>query len=418
MTPPRHLVLALVLLAPAAFAGGRARYGGTLPVAVVGASSTTDPLLADTPADAARLVLSQQPLCRVVELTRPSPNVLRLTPPATLPLSAVTTALNRVSSSASAYRSLLAGVGAIAASGKSIDLKLDGPGADLERALCHPAFAVPLAPFRATGTQLLAVAEHPEGRPYVDELALTPTDLRTAERLLAQRKVQAIIGSTQGDDAPQLFVITLSFSPALGAHLRAAIESTVDRNDLARFFVRAPSAPLGGLLPPALGGPAAPPPRPAKPAALAPAREVTLLYDAGADDERAIAERLQVKLQPLGYRVALKGLARRELKVRLAGDNELVLSSLLLPPSPTAALAVLLDAAGQRARIPTALQAIAAAADPDAKARELAVQLQPELPIVPLATRGLGVTATKDVQHLTRDELGLPRLDDVFLSPE
>jgi hypothetical protein len=61
------------------------------------------------------------------------------------------------------------------------------------------------------------------------------------------------------------------------------------------------------------------------------------------------------------------------------------------------------------------VQQVAAAPDPDARARELAVQLTGELAIIPLVTRGLGVTASKDVQHLTRDVLGLPRLDDVFL---
>jgi hypothetical protein len=72
----------------------------------------------------------------------------------------------------------------------------------------------------------------------------------------------------------------------------------------------------------------------------------------------------------------------------------------------------------QRARIGPALAAVAAAADPDARARELAVELLPQLPLLPLVTRGVGVSAARDVQHLTRDALGLPRLDDAFLAPE
>jgi hypothetical protein len=35
-----------------------------------------------------------------------------------------------------------------------------------------------------------------------------------------------------------------------------------------------------------------------------------------------------------------------------------------------------------------------------------------------LFVQGLGVTTSPQVQHLTRDAYGLPRLDDVFLAPE
>jgi hypothetical protein len=116
--------------------------------------------------------------------------------------------------------------------------------------------------------------------------------------------------------------------------------------------------------------------------------------------------------------VALKASPRDAVRAREPASPELTLQSLLLPASPVAALAVLLEASGQRARIAPALTAIAAAADPDARARELALELLPQLPLVPLATRGVGLSAAKDVQHLTRDALGLPRLDDVFLAPE
>ena len=88
-----------------------------------------------------------------------------------------------------------------------------------------------------------------------------------------------------------------------------------------------------------------------------------------------------------------------------------MLVNTLLPPSAPAALAVLLDVAGQRAKV-------AQVPADDAKAAKLALDVLADLPLWPLATHGLGVSASRDVQHLTRDTLGLPRLDDVFLSAE
>jgi hypothetical protein len=321
----------------------------------------------------------------------------------------------RLQASGAPAAAMLEGVTRVQESGRAVEL-INAP-ADLERALCHPAFWTSGGPFRAGPRGLVAVAEQPEGRPYVDQLVLTPNDARAAERLLAQRRVQVVLGSSQADDAPQLFVLSLIFHPGLAPHLRESLEATIDRADLVRFFVRPPSAPMAGLLPAALGGPAAAPRRPTRPATLSPPREVTLLFDAGADDERAIAERLQLKLQPRGYRVALKGLGRAELRAHRPAEAELVLVSALLPPSPAMATAVMLALAGQRARI-SALHAALAGAEPDAAARAFALQVLPELPLWPLATRGLGVTTSAEVRHLTRDPLGLPRLDDVFLSPE
>jgi hypothetical protein len=227
-----------------------------------------------------------------------------------------------------------------------------------------------------------------------------------------------VLGSAKPDDAAQLFVVTLVLPAALAPHLRQALDATVDRADLVRFFLRSPAAPLPGLLPPALGGPTALPPLGPRPPRAAPERSVTVRYEAEADEQRAIAERLQVKLQPLGYRVALRGLSRQALRERPPGPDELTLAALLLPPSPAAALAVLAHLAGEPERVPALQQALAAAADPDARARELAATLASELRLWPVATRGLGVSAARDVQHLTRDSLGLPRLDDVSLAPE
>jgi hypothetical protein len=409
-------LLCCALALGTAFAGSRAKYGGTLGICVVGTSAETDPLLADSPTEAASLLLTRTPLCRLAELSRPTPQVLRLTMPPGLPPSQVVPLLERVRQSTGPTRALLSQITRIAENGRS--LELSNAPVDLERALCHPAFSVPFGPFKSAGGQLTAVAEQPDGRPYLDAVTLTLADARLADRLLQQRKVQVVLGSNQADDSPQLFMLALVFSPSLAPHLRTALDATLDRGDLVRFFLRPPSAPLPSLLPAALGGATGPPPRPARPAPLSPPREVTLLFDAAAGDERAIAERLQVKLQPLGYRVALQGLTRSELRAHAVQENELMLVGLLLPPSPSFALAMIFEAAGQRARIAPLLQGTPSLAEADARAAQLAASTLGELPLWPVATRGLGITTSREVQHLSRDALGLPRLDDVFLSPE
>jgi len=406
----------LALAANHSLGGGRARVGGTLGVGLVAKSTERDPLYADTPTDAAALMLTHRPLCRLAELSRPSPSVLRLTlPPAVAP-GLVATQLKRALASSSPYRSLLAGVTRVAELKNGVELW--GAAPDAERVLCHPALSVALGPFRGTDGELVAVTELPEGRPYLDGVTLAVADARGAERLFAQRRVQLVLGSTQSDDSPQLFVLTLVLPSALGPHLRQALDATVDRADLVRFFLRAPASPMPGLLPPALGGSAAPAARPARPPPRVPAREIALLYDDAAVDQRAIAERLQVKLQPLGYRVALKGLDRRALKDHAQADDEVMLVGALVPPSPLGALLVMLDLAQARARISPLLASLGSPPELDAKVREQAAALLPELSLWPVAARGLGVTQAKDVQNLVRDPLGLPRLEDVFFAPE
>src|SRR5262249_22703394 len=158
--------------------------------------------------------------------------------------------------------------------------------------------------------------------------------------------------------------------PELAPTMRPAFESAVERADLTRFFVRAPAAPFGerrkGLK---------------APAPLATAREVTLLFDSSLEDQRAVAARIQVRLHPLGYRVALKPLPRRELRSRWAkGDFELMLGSVLLPPQPANALAVLLElarAGEQKAKQLPALGAISDDLARDEKAKELLETLGP-----------------------------------------
>jgi peptide/nickel transport system substrate-binding protein len=406
----------VVGLALVAAAGNRARPGGTLQVAMVAPSPKVTPLTAEAPVDVTRLLLTHQLLCRLVEFSHPTSTVVRLAPLPGVESKQLAEALERVASSPAPTRGLMAPVASWAATGQGLDLQLVSSAADVGHLLCHPAFAIALGAFRAQGPQLEAYEAQPAGRPHLDALVLHATDERTAERLLSQKRVQVVVGASSHAEGLQLFVTALVLGPGLES-LRPAIESTIDRADLARFFVPAPAGPLPGLLPPGLG-PQHAGPLPSRPVPLASAKDVSIGFDEAAPHERAIAQRLQVKLQPLGYRLALKPMSRDALRARVAKENELVMHSLVLPPSATGALLVWLELGQRRNRIPSVLQQLAASPDPEAKARDLAVQLAAELPLVPLVTRGVGVTASPEVRQVSRDILGVPRLDDVFLSPE
>ena len=350
--------------------------------------------------------------------SRPAPNLLRLTTPASVDPRLVTEALQRVSTTSTAARGFLVPVGSWTVNGRNVDLQLKGPAPDLERMLCHPAFAIPVGAFRARGTRLEAFDEQPAGRPHLDAVVLQSADARTAERLFAQRRVQLVVGASSPDEVVQLFATAVVLGPGLSG-LRAAVESTTDRGDLARFFVAAPAGPLPGLLPPSLAPPA---PRhrrrPTRAARPAP-RALPALRRGGRPREEhrpaapgeAAAARATASPSSPRPRAQLRGRSPAEGEVFLRSRSP-------CPPRPPGALVLWLELAGQHARIPAVLQLLAAAPDLDARARELATQLGPELPLIPLVTRGLGVAAAGDVQHLTRDALGLPRLDDVFFSAE
>jgi MarR-like DNA-binding transcriptional regulator SgrR of sgrS sRNA len=219
--------------------------------------------------------------------------------------------------------------------------------------------------------------------------------------------------------SPALYATYLTFSPQrVPQDFRQAFESAIDREDLTRLFVRAPAVPMPHLLPPALLS-QAPKPRPSAPPANS--RTVTLLYDAANADQRAVAERIQVKLHDRGYKVALEPQPRNILRTRWAKkDFDLMLQSLLLPPVPGPALAVVLDAGGRKDLLGVELPLIGSVADAtarDARARERAVALAPSVPILPLYAQGLGVRAVPELGGLVMDAQGLPVLDGVYFQP-
>lgn len=448
--------LALALVAAfagmAAHAASRARYGGTLKVAVAGKMAETEPLFADAPLEATLVSLVAQPLCRLDGLARLEPAVASELSAAVSPYALevklgqatrqdrqplraadAAQALRRALAEPTPYRGLLLPIAdaaaVVATSDDHLRLRLAFPWPDLDRALCHPALALARAPrvdgagpFAALPAQG-AYGAHPawpRGRPFVDALSVVAADARSAARQVAQRKVHLALGIAPADAAPPplLSASYLLWSPEkAGPDVRAALEKAVSREDLTRFFVRAPSAPMTALLPPLLM------PAPAAPAAPAAApagaqRSLALTFDGANEDHRAVAERLQVRLQSLGFRVALEPVARRALRERWkAGDFTLMLQQVLLPPLPAPALAVVMSLA-RKADTAARLKPLGAIADPKERAERthaLAVELLPQLELLPLYAQGLSLQAGPGVQQLGLDGFGLPRLDDVFL---
>ncbi|MFL5347908.1 MAG: ABC transporter substrate-binding protein [Hyalangium sp.] len=448
----RHALVSLLLLgATSGLAAGRIPYGGQLRVAHTGSTEPLgDPTVSDSPVDATLFSLLSRPVCRLDtngaphlgiarEMSRSMPQTVHLTLPSLALANTLAHAWAQITGpeAPTPYRALLFPVKdarQLVASGGTLELSLSFPWPDLERSLCHPALALPLTtvapslgPFAATATKGLLEYRlgYPEGRPYLDQILLRPTDDRGLVRMWSskEREVQLELGALPEPGAltgPALYATYLTFSPRrVPADFRQAFESAIDREDLTRLFVHAPAVPMPYLLPPALL-PQPPKPRPSAPAAAG-AKMVTLVYDATNEDQRAVAERIQVKLHDRGYKVALEPLSRTLLRIRWAkGDFDLMLQSLMLPPIPGPALAVVLDASGRKDLLGVELPLIGSIADPmarDARARDRAVALGPTVPILPLYAQGIGVRAASELGGLVMDAQGLPVLDGVYLVP-
>lgn len=448
-----------------ATAASRGQYGGTLRAAVAGEWEQRDPLLADSPQDAAMLALVARPVCQLdpnrgvmpmlaQELVRDGATSLRITlrpglraADARGPLTAQQVAHSWMrahqSETQSPYRALLfplRGEGRYLApsSTNTLPLTLAFPWPDLEKSLCHPALTVvhtnaqrvpqsgigPYLPTRAPGV-FMANWNHPGGRSYVDRLSVTSGDLRAVQRVLQLGDAEVGLGAAQEGmnvlaAPPALFATWLAFKPErTGPAFRASVERLIDRGDLTRIFVRSPSTAMSSLLPPALM-PQAPAPQ-ATTRGSAPGHELTLLYDVTLADQKAVAERIQVKLHDGGYKVVLRGVSRKALRAAWAsGRFDLMLHALLLPPSTGPALAVALDAAGRHDLLGRELPAIGALTDEkarDAKARERAHALLPDLPLIPLYAQTLRVSVAPGVEGLSFDGHGVPLLDGAFFAP-
>lgn len=446
-----RLTAVSAMTASLALAASRPHFGGAATLEYAGAALPSDPLLADPPADAALLQLTSAGLCRAgphgvtlelaSDLSRPSPLevTVSLAPEvkgrAGAPLTAldVATAWARTFTERSPYRALFApvrgGEAAIrgAAQGRTqLSLPLAFSWPDLEASLCHPALAVTVpagfgartgvGPFAPAGHGALqASLSYPAGRPFMDRLQVDLTDERGAARQLGLGRAQLSLNGEAGVSGPLRFATYLLFrAERVGPGFRSSVEQAVDRADLVHLFVRAPAAPLPALLP----GAAAPPRAPQ--AAVPPGHPLTLVYDASLDSQRAVAERIALKLHDRGYDVRLSGAARAELGPRWArGEADLMLRAVLLPAQEGPALAVALTLAGQEGLLSRELPPIGALTDLAARnalALERAGALTDAGAAIPLYVQGVRLQISPTVILPPLDALGVPDLANTSLA--
>lgn len=412
--------LGALTLIQTAHAGGRARSGGTLEVTAVVRSTLSDPVLADTPIEAALASLTQRPVCRLGELTRPVANVVRLNIKSQTSAIDVASAVMRLKTGTTPYRALLVGLKtARVVSSATVDFELEQANPEFESALCHPVLSVAPSYFVASEERFLVNADPGLPRAWLDAVVVRVTDARNAERLSGQGRSHIVLGAEKKPtdlllEGPLLYSTYLLATPRLGGSFAQALEATIDRPGLARFFVRQPARPLSTLIPSVNSHEAKEPAPPPRPAAIVPSVELTLIYDASVDEHKAAAERLQVKLGPLGYRIKLEALSRQKFRERLTQKPDLALVGMLLPPNPVLALSVV----GALAHEPIETKPWEGRSEA-ARAEAANERAQSPIPnLFPLFVQGLSVSASKQVQHFSRDAYGLPRFDDVFLAPE
>jgi peptide/nickel transport system substrate-binding protein len=153
-------------------------------------------------------------------------------------------------------------------------------------------------------------------------------------------------------------------------------------------------------VPPAIlpGAPAAPAPRAAAPA-RAPAR-LALLADASAPDQRALAERIQVKLFDVGVRAGVEIVERTRFAERLArGDYDVALLSVPIAAlRPSLAAGQIAFAARGAAPARRAMSELAGLSG-DA-ALQAADRLARELDLFPLVASGLRTSLAPNLQGL------------------
>jgi peptide/nickel transport system substrate-binding protein len=261
----------------------------------------------------------------------------------------------------------------------------------------------------AAGARLAQNPLHWRGRPYADRLVLTAGDARAAARALSHDEVDLALRPEATAPAPVATPALLATVAAVnerrlgdGAEAVRRLLASLDRGELARRFARGPAAPLACLVPPAL----LPPPEPLAEAAAAPGRapaRLVLLAGAATPDQRAVAERIQVRLFDAGVRAALEVEAPARFAARLAAqDYDVALVAVPVQPLAPALAAgqVALAARGPEA----ALRAMAAlsgpAGLPPAAAAEQARALGRALDLWPVLATGARASAGPGLEGL------------------
>ncbi len=461
MRPARPWALGVLLAALPVLGAVRAHLGGTLGVGLVGLEAPAADSQEGGPEAASARALLALPLCRLLPAVVPvlasfqragtgageevqlrPVDAARFSDGSPLRESDVAEAWRSLGRSDSPYLALLAPVAGLAQALEAgarpevagLHLRLAFPWPDLEASLCHPAFT----PFRRRGPtggaegvglyapgpegRLLAAPSAPGGPPFPVAVAFSSLAGRAAARALQRGQVQAVLGEASGAPAgPLLFATYLVYTKGALPEGALAALAAVDREALVRTFVPGPAVALRTLLPPPLQpASAAAPPRALPPAARAAHPPFTLGYEEGAAEQKAVAERLQVLLHDAGYPVRLWADSPARLRAaRRSGTLPAALVSLLLPPLPAPALALVLGLAGDEALLQRELPALGALPLAEARAAQAsarAAALQPELPLFPLYVRGLRAGLSEALLEAHRDGFGLLVLDEAWLA--
>jgi hypothetical protein len=407
------LLLVFFFLGPIAAAGGHPEYGGHLDVATVGATPFEGARFSDTPVDAAMLRLTHTPLCKAADVQRVDATTFKLVPLAPATAQDINKLLRELRASNSVYAALLASVSDWRVENGLVVISLLSPGFPFEKVLCHPALSLNMGPFVKSANSFRGSPVTPQGRPFIDLIDVASLDSRSAERM-TKRQSLVSLGAGADQSGPQLFVLALSWHKDFSARFKTALEASVVRGDLTRFFLKSPVQPLSGLFPFETKEAASQASlSPSKPPPLSVPVDITLVFEAS---ERAVAERLQLKLQPFGYRVLLKTLPRVQMKQNRPGPREVFIDSFLLPPSAAAAVPLWLALTQNKTALLNYFSALGTD-EHEAKAREWIQHNQSALSLFPLAIRGLAIGVSRDVTELKRDDYGLPRFDDALLVP-
>jgi hypothetical protein len=270
--------------------------------------------------------------------------------------------------------------------------------------------------------RLQAFVDCAAGRPFADTVRVSSADGRVAARALALGEADAILGSTDkhAAEGPALFATYLALNAArLGpqtAPMRQAIEASIDVGELARFFVRG-AVPMAGLLPPALDPAATAGTKPVRPSPAS-GQQLVLLSDASAEDQRAVGERLLLKLHDFGVSVQHKRLVHAEYRQALAQSGyDLALVAFAELPEAGLALAQLVQFAQGKDAARELLKQVGAGADAAtrrATALAQAAQWKARLPLLPLYAQPPRVQLRAGVAPVGFDGCGAPSLADAW----
>jgi peptide/nickel transport system substrate-binding protein len=263
---------------------------------------------------------------------------------------------------------------------------------------------------------------HHRGRPYADRVELHAVDARGAARLLERGALDLVLrpepaGGRPGPELPALAATVAAVNAGrLGAGAPATRRAlrALDRAELARRFVRGRGAPLSSIVPAAIL------PGDARPAAEddaggpAPPR-LSILADGAAADQRALAERIQVKLFDRGVRAAVELADGARLRARLlAGEYDVALVHVpVLAPAPALAAGQIAFAARGPAAARRAMEALAGKRGEEALAAAGAIAR--ELDLVPLVASAPRASLGPALQGLAPGADGGVCLGDLWL---